>query len=132
MAKINPQKFTNEDFVEQQDWIGKLFSPLNQFLGDVFRAFNNALTIEDNLYQEIREIKFKNSTNNFPYKFRTKFSAIPKGLVSIYLFNNDTGEYSDESPLVVWSYANQEVTISQMTGLTTDVNYTIRVLILYG
>jgi len=132
MAKINPQKFTNEDFVEQQDWIGKLFSPLNQFLGDVVRAFNNALTIEDNLYQEIREIKFKNSTNNFPYKFRTKFSAIPKGLVSIYLFNNDTGEYSDESPLVVWSYANQEVTISQMTGLTTDVNYTIRVLILYG
>lgn len=132
MAKINPQKFTNEDFVEQQDWIGKLFSPLNQFLGDVVRAFNNALTIEDNLYQEIREIKFKNSTNNFPYKFRTKFSAIPKGLVSIYLFNNDTGEYSDESPLVVWSYVNQEVTISQMTGLTTDVNYTIRVLILYG
>lgn len=132
MAKINPQKFTNEDFVEQQDWIGKLFSPLNQFLGDVVRAFNNALTIEDNLYQEIREIKFKNSTNNFPYKFRTKFSAIPKGLVSIYLFNNDTGEYSDESPLVVWSYSNQEVTISQMTGLTTDVNYTIRVLILYG
>ena len=132
MAKINPQKITNEDFVEQQDWIGKLFSPLNQFLGDVVRAFNNALTIEDNLYQEIREIKFKNSTNNFPYKFRTKFSAIPKGLVSIYLFNNDTGEYSDESPLVVWSYANQEVTISQMTGLTTDVNYTIRVLILYG
>lgn len=132
MAKINPQKFTNEDFVEQQDWIGKLFSPLNQFLGDVFRAFNNSLTIEDNLYQEIREIKFKNSTNNFPYKFRTKFSAIPKGLVSIYLFNNDLGEYSDESPLVVWSYANQEVTISQMTGLTTDVNYTIRVWIIYG
>ena len=132
MAKINPQKFTNEDFVEQQDWIGKLFSPLNQFLGDVVRAFNNALTIEDNLYQEIREIKFKNATNIFPYKFKTKFSAIPKGLVSIYLFNNDLGEYSDESPLVVWSYSNQEVTISQMTGLTTDVNYTIRVLIIYG
>lgn len=132
MSKINPQKFTNEDFIEQQSWIGKLFSPLNAFIGDVVRAFNNALTIEDNLYQEIREIKFKNATNNFPYKFRTKFNAIPKGLVSIYLFNNDTGEYSDESPLVVWSYASNEVTISQISGLTADVNYTIRVLILYG
>jgi hypothetical protein len=132
MSKLNPQKFTLEDFPEQRSWIGNLFSPLNSFLGDVVRAFNNALTIEDNLYQEIREIKFKNSTNNFPYKFRTKFNSIPKGLLPIYLFNNDTGEYSDESPLVVWSYASNEVSISQISGLTSDVNYTIRVLILYG
>lgn len=132
MAKVNPQKFTNEDFQDQKDWIGKLFSPLNQFLGDVVRAFNNGFTIEDNLYQEIREIKFKNSTNNFPYKFKTKFNAIPKGLVSIYLFNNTTGTYSTQTPLVVWSYAEQEVSISTISGLTADVNYTIRVLILYG
>ena len=66
MAKINPQKFTNEDFPDQRDWIGKLFSPLNQFLGDVARAFANKINIEDNLFQEIREISFKNSTNNFP------------------------------------------------------------------
>ena len=132
MAKVNPQKFTNEDFQDQKDWIGKLFSPLNQFLGDVVRAFNNGFTIEDNLYQEIREIKFKNSTNNFPYKFKTKFNAIPKGLVSIYLFNNTTGTYSTQTPLVVWSYAEQEVSISTISGLTADVNYTIRVWIIYG
>jgi hypothetical protein len=132
MAKVNPQKFTLEDFPEQRDWLGKLFSPLNQFLGDVVRAFNNGFTIEENLYQEIREIKFKNSTNNFPYKFKTKFNSIPKGLVSIYLFNNTTGSYSSQTPLVVWSYAEQEVSISQISGLTTDVNYTIRVLLIYG
>lgn len=132
MSKINPQRFSLEDFPEQRSWLGNLFSPLNSFIGDVVRSFNNSLTIEDNLYQEIREIKFKNSTNNFPYKFKTKFSAIPKGLVSIYLFNNTTGVYSTETPLVVWSYAEQEVSISVISGLTTDVNYTIRVLILYG
>lgn len=132
MAKINPQKFTLEDFPDQRDWIGNLFSPLNQFLGDVFRSFNNQFTVEDNLFQEIREIKFKNATNNFPYKFRTKFNSTPKGLVPIYLFNNTTSAYATETPLVVWSYADQEINISQISGLTSNSSYTIRLLIIYG
>ena len=132
MSKLNPQKFTNEDFADQRDWIGKLFSPLNQFIGEVVRSFNNQLTIEDNLFMENREIKFKNSASNYPYKFRTKFSASPIGLVPIYVFNKDTGAIVAQAPLLVWAYANQEITISQISGLTADVNYTIRLLILYG
>lgn len=132
MAKINPQRFTTEEFPDQNEWIGKLFSPLNQFTGDVVRAFSNALKIEDNLFQEIKEIKWVNSATNFPLKFRTKFVAPPKGLMPIYLLNNTTGSYSLAAPWVVWSYQNNEVIISDISGLTAASTYTIRLLVIYG
>lgn len=132
MAKLNPQKFTVEEFTEQQSWIGRLFSPLNQLLGELVQAFSNKINIEDNLFQEIREIRFKNSSNNFPYVFGTKFGSAPKGLMSIYLFNSDTGVIANETPLVVWSYTNQDINISSISGLTADTNYILRLLIIYG
>lgn len=130
--KLKPQKFTLEDFKDQRSWIGNLFSPLNQLLNDLFIAFTNQITVEDNLYQEIREINFKNQANNFPYKFRTKFSSYPKGMVCVYLFNSDTGEISNEVPSFVWSYGNQEISISQISGLSSNVSYVLRLLIIYG
>lgn len=132
MAKINPQRFLTEQFSEQSSWIGNLFSPLNQFTGDVFRSLNNQLNVEDNLFQEIKEIKYVNSANNFPLKFRTKFNAQPKGLFPIYLLDVTSGTYSTNQPWVVWSYANQEVTISDISGLTASNTYTIRLLVIYG
>jgi len=132
MSKINPQRFSTEEFPDQNDWIGKLFSPLNQFTGDVVRAFANSLTVEDNLYQEIREIKWVNSATNFPLKFRTKFNLSPRGLTPIYLLNNTTGAYSTAAPWVVWSYQNNEVTISNISGLTAASTYTIRLWVTYG
>jgi len=130
--RLKPQKFVLEDFPDQRSWLGNLFSPLNQFLNDVFQAFNNQLTIGDNLFQEIKEIKFKNTANDYPYKFQTKFNVIPRGLTCIYLFDNDLGAFAAETPLIVWSYANQEITISSIQGLTTDESYTIRLHIIYG
>jgi len=132
MAKVSPQRFTTEEFPKQNDWIGKLFSPLNQFIGDVVRAFSNGFTVEDNLFQEIKEIKWVNSATNFPLKFRTKFNSSPKGLIPIYLLNNTTGSYSTAAPWVVWSYQNNEVSISDISGLTASSTYTIRLLVIYG
>lgn len=132
MSQINPQRFSTEEFPDQADWISKLFSPLNQFTGDVVRAFRNQLTISDNLYQEIKEIKWVNSANNFPLKFKTKFNSNPKGLNYIFLYNNTLGTYSTLSPHIVWKYQDGQVIISDISGLTASSNYTIRVLVLYG
>ncbi len=132
MSKINPQSFSTEEFPEQQDWITKLFQPLNQFTGEVVRAFSNSFNIEDNLFQEIKEIKYVNSSSNFPLKFRTKFNSSPKGLSVIYLLNNTLGTYSLLQPWVVWSYQNNEVSISAISGLTASSTYTIRLLVYYG
>lgn len=128
----NPQKFTVEDFQEQQSWIGKLFSPLNQYLNEVVLAFNNNITVDDNLAQEFKEIKWVNSASNFPLRFKTKFNKQPKGLLPIYLLNNTLGSYSTLSPWVVWSYADGQVIISDISGLTASSTYTIRLLVIYN
>lgn len=130
--KLSPAKLTLEDFKEQREWIGKLFSVLNAFTGDVVRAFSNQITVEDNLYQEIKEIKFKNTTNDYPLKFRTKFVSSPKGLAAIYLYDETLGAYSTETPQVVWSYSDGQVSISNISGLTASTTYSIRLLVIYG
>ena len=130
--KLSSQRFTMEDFKEQGNWLEKLFSPLNTFIGDLVRGMSNQVTIEDNLFQEIREISFKNTASNFPYTFKTKFSTIPKGLFPIYLFNSTLNSYSTETPLVVWDYGNNEIKITQISGLTANSSYIIRLVLIYG
>lgn len=132
MSKITSQRFSNEDFPEQQSWIGKMFTPLNMFFGDVIRAFSNGISVEDNLFQEIKEIKWVNSPTNFPVKFRTKFKTQPRGLVPIYLANNTDGVYSNQAPWVEWAFQDSEITIPAISGLTAGKTYTIRLLVIYG
>ena len=130
--KINPAKLTVEDFKEQQSWITPLFQALNQFTGDVVRAFSNQLSVEDNLFQEVKEIKFRNSSGDYPLKFRTKFTVFPRGILPIYLFDHSTNSFSTLAPWVVWSYSDGQVVISNISGLTPDVTYSIRLNVIYG
>lgn len=132
MSKLPNQSFSAEDFQDQKDWIGKLFGPINKLIIDLVSFFNNGITVQDNLYQEIKEIRFTNNATNFPLKFRTKFQKHPQGMFYIYLFNNTTNEMSAEVPAFVWDYSNGEISIDDLTGLTADSKYTIRLLAIYG
>ena len=132
MSKLQPAKLILEDFPKQRDWIGPLFTVLNKFTGDLVLAFSNNLTVEENLYMEIREIRWVNSSGNFPLKFRSKFRTSPKGLHVVYLFNNTLGTYSTQTPWVVWTYNDGEISISDISGLTANSDYTIRLQVIYG
>jgi hypothetical protein len=132
MSKLPNQSFSIEDFQEQKDWIGKILSPINKLILDLVGFFNNGITVRDNLYQEIKEIKFVNNSTNLPLKFRTKFQLHPQGLMTIYLFNNTLGEMSAQVPAYSWDYTNGELSIDDLTGLTASSTYTIRVLVIYG
>lgn len=133
MAQLKPQKFLIEAFREQASWIGALLQPLNLMFDDLRIAFNNQITISENLYQEIKEIKFKNETNSFPLRFRSKFNTFPKGVILIYAFNNDLAQPVGLNPALNWSFNNnQEVVINSISGLTTSQTYTIRLLVIYG
>lgn len=132
MSKLNPQRFTSEEFPDQAKWIGKLFSGLNQFTGDVVNAFSNQISVQDNLHQEIKEIKFVNQGSDYPIKFKLKFNQNPRGLTPIYLLNNTTGEPSILQPWVIWTYADGQIRISDISGLTASNTYTIRLLIIYS
>ena len=132
MALIKPQKFIVEAFKEQASWISSLLNPLNFMFDDLSLAFTNNITISENLYQEVKEIKFKNDASTFPLKFRTKFSVNPQGLINIYLYNNTLGKNAGLNPAIDWSSGNNEISIASISGLTASSSYTIRLLIIYG
>lgn len=131
MAKISSQSFSLESFQEQKSWIGKLFSPLNSFISQVYSAFQNQLTIADNLYMEIKSITFVNETSNFPINFAPKFAKHPE-FVLIGTCLDENGGLPSVAPLIDWDYADNIISINSISGLTTSSRYTVKFLIIYG
>lgn len=133
MALLKPSKLLIEDFKDQASWIGKLFSTLNSFTGDIVSAFTNNITINDNLLQELKDIQYLNNAASFPLSFKTKFPSIsPKGLTPVYLFDIDAQSYSTQAPWVVWTYNNGQIFLTDVSGLTSGHTYVLRVLVMYG
>lgn len=132
MAKINPQKFIVEQFPDQASWIGSLFSSLNSFINEVFLAFQNKLTVEDNLFQEIKEVKFSYTANNLPVRFRTKFNIFPKGMILIYAYNDTDSSAPTTQPWPQWVFQNGEIIINDFDGLTSGKTYIMKFLVIYG
>ncbi len=132
MAQLRPQKLIIEAFKEQAQWIGSLLNPINLMFNDLILAFNNNLTISENFFQEIKEIKFKNQTQSFPLVFKTKFNSHPKGMTMIYAYDNTTSLPTILPAQVSWDFANGSMKITSITGLTANQTYTIRFLIIYG
>lgn len=127
--RLTNRKFQQEDF-KDQTWIGRLLSPLNTFISEVYNGFQNNLTITDNLYQEIKTLTFVNETSNFPLIFKTKFNKYPEGLSLIYC-QDSTGGYPSVQPLVQWSFNNGLLSISSISGLTVSSKYTFKFHIIY-
>ena len=128
--KISSQKLSVEGFSEQASWIGKLFTPLNSFISQVFSALQNNITISDNLYQEIKSVTFVN-TSAFPIKISTKFYKYPEFIFAGTCISSE-GLYPSLQPLVTWSFADGVLSINSVSGLTADLKYTIKLLIIYA
>lgn len=130
MARITSQNFTVEGFKDQSSWIGKLFSPLNNFITQVVQAFQNRITVSENLYQELRDLQFINETSNFPIQFTTKFNKFPQMVILGRIVASD-GSLPSEYPLVDWTFRDNYLIINSISGLTTSKNYTAKLLIIY-
>lgn len=120
-----------EEFPDQQDWIGNLISPLNQQAQELLNGLANDLTISDNLYQEIKELRFVNEAGNFPIRFRTKFNKYPSGLNVIYC-RDTLGSTPSGMPWIDWGFADGLLSISSITNLTSSLTYILRVNLIYG
>lgn len=129
--KLSPRRYTVEEFPEQQSWIGNLLSPLNQTIQELFSGLNNNITISDNLYQEVKELKFTVDATTYPIKFKTKFNKQPVGIHVLYC-KDSLGGTSSDTPWLTWSFSDGLLTITNITNLTTSSTYIIRVLVIYG
>ena len=130
--KIRQYKLTTEEFKEQAEWIIRLISPLNNFMSDVNFAFNNNITIADNLRQEIKEIDHTENARNYPILISPKY-GVPKGLQIIYCKHNQSTPVDlTAAPFINYEIdAQTKIKITSITGLVADYRYTIRIHVIY-
>lgn len=129
--KLSPRRFSVEEFPEQQSWIGSLLAPLNQAIQELFAGLNNNITISDNLYQEVKELRFTTDATTYPIKFKTKFNKLPVGIQVLYC-NDTLGATTSNAPWLTWTFADGQLTITNITNLTASRTYTMRILVIYG
>lgn len=133
MSKLNSQRFTVENFKDQEKWISPLLSGLNQFFGEIIQSYQNSLTVDENLSQEIKELKFANQSANFPLKFRAKIQQSPKCIYVGYVYNQtDDTAVLGSVPYANWSYINGEIQIDSFLGLTANKTYIVRLHVIYS
>lgn len=130
MAQLKNTKFTIEGFKEQQSWIGKLLSPLNTLMSDLIFALNGNLTME-NLSQEIKQLRFKNDSSNFPLRFQQRFNRRIAGVQIIYCYQHDSDSTVAVNSLPVWDTNAGQLSISSISGLEANKEYTIKIHIIY-
>lgn len=128
--KLSSKRFLAEDFKDSPELL-PLLTALNTTLQELQLLNINKVNIEDNLNQEILELKFLNDSVAFPMRVKTKFATTPKGLSCIYCQATD-GTTASNTPWFTWSFANQLLTISSMTNLTSNKTYNIRLHIIYS
>jgi hypothetical protein len=134
MARIPPiKRLTTEDFKDQTSWIGKLLTPLNDFMSSTVASLNRGLTFTDNFAAQVKTLTFTVDANTYPIKFLCTTAAKPIGLwvvsareVSSNPSTLTTAVFAD------WSYSNGQVVINNFSGLTSGLKYDVCVIIVTG
>ena len=134
MARIPPiKRLTTEDFKDQTSWIGKLLSPLNEFMASTVQALNRGLTFSDNFAAQVKTLTFTVDANTYPMKFLCTTGTKPMGLWVV-----SAKEVADNPATLTtavfadWSYVNGQIVINNISGLTSGHKYDICVIIVTG
>ena len=137
MSKL-PQikRLAIEDFADQKSWIGKLLSPLNQFMDAVFQALNNQLTFSDNLSAIVKVISVPGLPTGTPYPiyFSWPLKAKPVG-VWVVSAMEPSGVHSTFAAAVAvdWQYTERnQVQINSFPGLSTTTAYNVTIVAITG
>lgn len=128
------KRLIKEDFpADQQPLVEKLGTVFNLFQEQVYYAFNNNITIDENLNAQSVQYKVTvNSTgvpvgnNQIKYNLKTK----PKGAIVLNVQNLTDSTLLSGSPFVVFSVSSNIVTINQVTGLLAGKQYELTVVFL--
>lgn len=117
-------------------WVDSLLSPLNQFIEEVYSAFNKNLTIPENVKGQIKNLTFRTSSS---YTSSSKeFTEITylntlgrktQILLLGYIEEIGTPKKKHDAITISW-YDNNDgtVTIHYISGLSNSKNYNITIL----
>jgi len=126
-----------EDFMDQKDWISKLFTPLNTFMESVYAILNSGITVKDNMIGDVQTIDIGYMPTvavNYPLRWDKKVA--PKAIIVGNATKKSTiDETLTHAVAVQWKYDFQAglrlVNIVGITPTNTD-HYLLTLVIIAG
>jgi hypothetical protein len=116
-------------------WVDSLLSPLNQFIEEVYSAFNKNLTIPENVKGQIKTITFRTPSTYTSAKDFTEITYLntlgrkTQILLLGYIEEIGTPKKQHDAITLSW-YDNNDgtVTIHYISGLSNSKSYNITIL----
>jgi hypothetical protein len=126
------KRLVKEDFpADQQPLIEKLATVFNLFQEQVYQAFSNNITVDENLNAQSVIYRVTVDSNGVPvgnnqikYNLKTK----PKGALVMNVQNLTDNTLLAGSPFVLFSTSSNIITINQVTGLLSGKQYELVVV----
>lgn len=131
MAKLPTiRRLSREDYPEAPSWLDKLLFPLNSFLTSTYAALNNQLTINENMIGQTRTVTY---VGGGAASFTWPFTTNPLGYQVINVTDsNGKNVILSSAPWLNASFSQGQVTIQNVTGLTSGVTYLVTVYVIGG
>lgn len=126
-----------EDFLEQKEWISKLFIPLNNFMDGTFSALNRGITLRQNMAADIKTV----TLNRVPTALDYASIAwnIPQKPISLHIGRiqrtDNTAVVLAAAVAVQWEYdLTKGLRLTNLIGLTptSTTTYDLTLVIFTG
>jgi hypothetical protein len=129
MSKLKLRRIIKEDFPSQyNDLLDKLLFPLNEALESVSNAFNNNITIANNLSgQETLLDVTAPVTAASPIFFKSTLKGSCKGIICIAANVVGNGTAPTGQPFFTFENAGNNIKVTNITNLTSGTRYQLRI-----
>lgn len=130
------KRIITEDFdKDYQELVSKIGYSLNNYIDSLQQALNKNLTIDDNLNQNLLDIKVIVDTNGLPTiqsQLKISLKGNCRGIIVVNVKNTtNTNVYPTSTPFVSFEQVTSTlINIKHITGLIANNTYELRLLIL--
>lgn len=126
-----------EDFIDQKDWIAKLFTPINVFMDGTFGALNKSITLRENMAADYKKV-----TVGFVPTVDKPIAVswdLPVPPISVHVGNVTKTDFTDftltTAVQVQWKYDNKQgFRLTNLVGITPTnaTQYTLTLICFTG
>lgn len=129
------RRLIKEDFPKaNQDLVGKIAAVMNPFMDAITNAFNNDITIADNLEAQVSTFTVTVDSNGIPtvpLNIKYNLSAPATQLwVTRSVNNTNSVTYLTGAPFLEWTQTGTQIIVNHITGLPANNQYTLTVTIM--
>jgi hypothetical protein len=136
MAKLTEfKRLIAEDFPkEDRALASRLGAALNPVLQEIYQALSKNLNFTDNFNSQVKDVEITVDSSGSPKtatSIKSELKSSCKGIVCIKVDNRtNPNAYPSTCPFVSFSESNGQLIVRNVTGLTADHKYVLRLLVL--